>query len=367
MKFYDEVFDECRKYGIEPVVTISHYETPLNLARKYDGWKSRKLIGFYEKFVRTIFARYGGKVRYWITFVEINAILEEPLQSGGILTPKDKLSKQDLYKAAHHELVASALATKIAREMISDAKIGCMLLSMPIYPLTPNPDDILKVQQLEHLNDFFGDVHVRGVYPNYMSRYFRENNIQLEITAADREILKNTVDFVAFSYYFSLCETVNRESVAQISGNVFAGVKNPYLKASDWGWEIDPKGLRYILNRFYDRWQKPLFIVENGLGAVDELIDDGNGGKTVNDDYRISYLREHILQVREALEDGVPLMGYLVWGCIDLVSASTAEMRKRYGFIYVDRNDDGTGSLERYRKKSFGWYQKVIASNGENL
>ncbi|MDF3000856.1 MAG: bglA [Bacillota bacterium] len=367
LAFYDSLFDECHKYGIEPLVTISHYETPLHLAKKYDGWVNHALIGFYENYVRTIFARYGSKVKYWLTFNEINSVLHAPLMSGGIMTPKEKLSLQDLYQAVHHELVASALATKIAHEMMPKAKIGCMVLSMPTYPLTPHPDDLIAVMKAEHMNYFFGDVHVRGEYPGYIKRYFKENQIELKIEKEDEEILTHTVDFVSFSYYMSVCETADLEKKKKGEGNLMGGIPNPYLPSSEWGWQIDPQGIRYVLNMFWDRWQKPLFIVENGLGAVDELVEDGQGGKTVHDDYRISYLNDHLVQVGEAIEDGVPVMGYTTWGCIDLVSASTAELKKRYGFIYVDRKDDGTGTLARYKKKSFGWYKEIIASNGDAL
>ncbi len=352
LQFYDDVFDECKKYGIEPLVTISHYEAPLHLALQYNGWANRKLIGFYERYVRTIFARYKDKVKLWLTFNEINSVLHSPFMSGGIYTDKEKLSKQDLYQAVHHELVASALATKIAHEMMPQAKVGCMILSMPIYPLTPAPEDVTAVMEADHQNDFFGDVHVRGRYPGYMKRYFKEQGITIHMEAEDEKILENTVDFVSFSYYMSVCETAD-SSVERGPGNILGGVPNPYLKASDWGWQIDPKGLRYVLNRFYDRYQKPLFIVENGLGAVDRLVTGAGGEPLVEDDYRIQYMNDHLVQVREAIEDGVEVMGYTSWGCIDLVSASTAELRKRYGFIYVDRNDDGSGTLNRYKKKSF--------------
>lgn len=365
LAFYDKLFDECHKHGIEPLVTISHYETPLHLAKKYDGWTDHRLIGFYERYCRTIFNRYKGKVKYFLTFNEINSVLHEPLLSGGILTPKEKLSEQDLYQACHHELVASALATKIAHEIMPEAKIGCMILAMPTYPLTPAPEDMIAVMKADHFNDFFGDVHARGVYPGYMKRYFREKGIEIKSTPKEEKLLReNTVDFISFSYYMSICEGASGSSG---EGNLLGGKKNPYLKESEWGWQIDPKGLRYVLNRFYDRWQKPLFIVENGLGAKDELVAGGPDGKTVEDDYRIAYLNDHLLQVGEAIEDGVPVLGYTTWGCIDLVSNSTAQMSKRYGFIYVDRNDDGTGTLARYRKKSFGWYKEVIATNGESL
>lgn len=366
LQFYDDVFDECRKYGIEPLVTISHYETPLHLALQYNGWANRKLIDFYERYVRTIFARYKDKVKLWLTFNEINSVLHSPFMSGGIYTNPKQLSKQELYQAVHHELVASGLAVKIAHEMMPEAKIGCMILSMPIYPLTPAPDDVIAVMETDHMNDFFGDVHVRGRYPGYMKRYFKENGINIQMEKEDQEILKHTVDFVSFSYYMSVCETAD-SSVKRGPGNILGGVPNPYLKASEWGWQIDPKGLRYVLNRFYDRYQKPLFVVENGLGAVDKLVSGEGGEPTVIDDYRIQYMNDHLVQVREAIEDGVEVMGYTSWGCIDLVSASTAELKKRYGLIYVDRNDDGSGTMNRYKKKSFWWYQKVIETNGECL
>lgn len=364
LKFYDDLFDECKRYGIEPLVTLSHYETPLYLAEKYDGWINPKMIGFYENYVTTVFKRYKNKVKYWLTFNEINSVLHSPFMSGGINTPIDKLSKSDLYQAVHHELVASAAAVKIAHEINPDFKVGCMILSMPIYPLTPAPSDVIMAMKEDHFNTFFADIHVRGEYPAYLNRYFRENGINIKVTEEEKQILKNTVDFISFSYYVSVCATADKDKNIKGEGNLLGGVPNPTLKASEWGWQIDPHGLRYILNTLWDRYQKPLFIVENGLGAKDELITDKNGNKTVNDDYRINYIKDHLLQVKEAIEDGVDVMGYTSWGCIDLVSASTAEMKKRYGFIYIDRNDDGTGTLERYRKKSFYWYKKVIESNG---
>ena len=366
LQFYDKVFDECHKYGIEPLVTLSHYETPLHLTRHYNGWANRQLVDFYVKYAKTVFERYKGKVKYWLTFNEINSALHAPYMSGGINTPPEELSLQDLYQAMHHELVASAAATKAAHEIDPENKVGCMMIAMPTYPLTPNPDDMIAVMDAEHKNYFFGDIHVRGKYPSYMKRYFKENNIEIHFEPGDEEMLKNTVDFVSFSYYMSACASAD-PTQKRGKGNIMGGVPNPYLKASEWGWQIDPKGLRYVLNMFYDRYQIPLFIVENGLGAVDQLVTDENGNKTVNDDYRIQYLNDHLLQVAEAIKDGVELMGYTSWGCIDLVSASTADLKKRYGYVYVDRNDDGTGTLERYRKKSFYWYKEVIATNGDSL
>ncbi|WP_449386094.1 glycoside hydrolase family 1 protein [Cellulomonas soli] len=367
LAFYDRVLDELEKHGIEPLVTISHYETPLHLAEQYDGWVNRDLIGFYERYVRVLFSRYGHRVTYWLTFNEINSVLHAPFMSGGINTPKDQLSQSDLYQAVHHELVASALATKVARELAPSAQIGCMVLAMPTYPLTPDPDDVMAALTTDRTNLAFGDIHVRGEYPGYYLRHLREAGVELTITDEDRALLKeHTVDFVSFSYYVSICETADPAQRVTGEGNIFPGVKNPTLQASEWGWQIDPVGLRYVLNTFWDRWQKPLFIVENGLGAKDQLVEV-DGEKTVVDDYRIAYLNDHLVQVGEAIADGVDVLGYTTWGCIDLVSASTAQLSKRYGFVYVDRNDDGTGTLERYRKKSFGWYRDVITSRGATL
>jgi len=339
LAFYDRVLDELEKHGIEPLVTISHYETPLHLARTYDGWTDRRLIGFFKRYARTLFERYGQRVKYWLTFNEINSVLHEPFLSGGIATP-------------------------IAHETNPDIRIGCMILAVPTYPLTPDPRDVWAAKQAERANYTFGDLHVRGEYPGYLRRALRDKGIELEITEEDRALLReHTVDFVSFSYYMSVCETVTQSAEAG-RGNLMGGVPNPTLKASEWGWQIDPAGLRTILNDYWDRWGKPLFIVENGLGAKDVLVD-GPNGPTVEDDYRIAYMNDHLVQVAEAIADGVEVLGYTSWGCIDLVSASTAQMSKRYGFIYVDRDDDGNGTLDR--KKSFGWYRDVIASNGASL
>jgi len=366
LAFYDRVLDELDKHGIEPLVTISHYETPLHLSRQYNGWTDRRLIGFYERYARTLLERYGKRVRYWLTFNEINSVLHEPFMSGGIATPKEHLREQDLYQAVHHELVASAAATRIAHGINPDIRVGCMILAIPFYPLTPDPSDVWAAKQAERDNYAFGDIHVRGAYPGYYLRKLAERGVELDITDEDRELLReHTVDFVSFSYYMSSCETVTQERESG-GGNLMGGVVNPTLEVSEWGWAIDPLGLRTVLNDYWDRWRKPLFIVENGLGAKDVLVQ-GTEGPTVEDDYRIDYMNDHLVQVREAIADGVDVLGYTSWGCIDLVSASTAQMSKRYGFIYVDRDDDGSGTLERYRKKSFGWYRDLIASNGRTL
>lgn len=368
LKFYDDLFDELLKYGIEPLVTLSHYETPLYLAETYQGWVNRKMIAFFEKFSRTVFERYKHKVKYWLTFNEVNSVLELPFTSGGIDIPKSELSKQDLYQAIHHELVASSLVTKIAHEINPEFKVGCMVLAMPTYPITPHPKDVWAAHEYENLNYLFSDVHVRGYYPNYAKRYFEKIGVNLHFEPEDEKLLKNhTVDFLSFSYYMSVTQAEDPSKYATGQGNILGGLNNPYLSSSEWGWQIDPIGLRLTLNRYYDRYQIPLFIVENGLGAKDQLVQDESGEWTVQDTYRIQYLKEHLLQVAEALKDGVEIMGYTAWGCIDCVSMSTAQLSKRYGLIYVDRQDDGTGTLKRYRKKSFDWYAEVIQTNGVSL
>ncbi len=368
LQFYDDLFDECLKYGIEPLVTLSHYETPLHLSKQYDGWTNRRLIGFFEKYATTVFKRYKDKVTYWLTFNEINSVLHAPFMSGGILTDPKDLSPQELYQAVHHELVASASVTKIAHEINPDFKIGCMVIAMPHYPMTSKPEDVFAARAEENKNFAFSDIHVRGEYPGPYKRFLADNDIHIKFEDGDEELLKNhTVDFLSFSYYMSVAAAHNPEEYTTGEGNIMAGIENPHLEKSEWGWAVDPLGLRMVLNQFYDRYQIPLFIVENGLGAKDELVEGADGELTVEDDYRIDYLREHLRAVKEAIKDGVDLMGYTSWGCIDLVSASTAELSKRYGYIYVDRHDDGSGTLNRYKKKSFYWYKDVIETNGESL
>lgn len=372
LRFYDNVIDECLKYHMEPLVTISHYEMPYALTEKYNGWASRECIDLYVRYAKVLFERYKGKVKYWITFNEINS---GTTPMGGFLSlgilnegTTDFMNQKDepqlRFQGLHHQFVASALAVKAAHEIDENYKVGCMICHITTYPLTCNPDDILKAQQTNQiLNDFCADVQVRGEYPFFMDRYFREQNIHIETRPEDAQILKEgCVDYYTFSYYMSSCATVSKDQ-EQTGGNIQGGAKNPYLETSDWGWQIDPKGLRYTLNELYGRYRIPLMVVENGLGAYDKPEEDG----TINDDYRIEYLRKHIEQMGEAVKDGVELMGYTPWGCIDLVSASTGEMAKRYGFIFVDKYDDGTGDLSRKKKKSFDWYKKVIASNGEDL
>lgn len=365
LRFYDDVFDECAKYGIEPLVTLSHYEVPLHLAREYDGFRSREVVDFFATYAETVFRRYKSKVKYWLTFNEINAVFSEPLLSAGVWTPKEHVSLGDRLLTAHHQLLASAKATRIARDINPDFKIGCMVVALPSYPLTPHPDDVIAGMEADQLNLMFTDVQVRGAYPTYMRRWLRENNATLELSADDEEILRNTVDFISFSYYQSACASASEGG--EVNMVVEGAVRNPHLEASEWGWQIDPQGLRFVMNQFYQRYQLPLFVAENGLGAKDIAAVDANGEVTVSDPYRIDYLRQHLLQVEEAIDDGVEVMGYTAWGCIDLVSATTAEMSKRYGFIYVDRNDDGSGTLDRYRKDSFHWYKRVIETNGESL
>ena len=373
LRHYEEVIDECLKHGIEPLITISHYEVPFGLTKKCNAWVSRDMIDYFLNYCRAIFTRYKGKVKYWLTFNEINSASEPmgALLNQGILNdlehPTDFMKQPDIsqqrYQGLHHMLVASALAVKMAHEIDPNYRVGNMMIYSASYPLTCEPDDVLACQAYNRRYNYYcTDVQARGAYPSFAKCMLEELGVQLEVQPEDAEILKNgTVDFITFSYYMSSCQTAKDMKGGE--GNILGGVPNPNLPSSDWGWQIDPKGLRYALNDLYDRYGLPLMVVENGLGAKDEIEADGS----INDDYRIDYLRQHIEQMKEAVGDGVDLMGYIPWGCIDLVSASTGEYAKRYGMIYVRRYDDGTGDFARLKKKSFYWYQKVIATNGEDL
>lgn len=362
--FYDNVIDECLRQGIEPLVTLNHFDTPVSLITRYGGWRSRKLIDAFVRYCRVLFLRYKGKVRYWLTFNEINMILHLPFVGGGLCFAKGENKDQVKFQAAHHQLVASAYVTKLAHETDPDYQIGCMMAAGEIYPYCCDPSDVRLAQKANQKQYMFIDVQVRGVYPGYAERFFEECGAALEWAKGDADILRHTVDFVSFSYYSSRCVSIREEAQNEkTKGNAFAGVRNPYIRASEWGWQIDPEGLRITMNSLYDRYQKPLFIVENGLGAVDEVTAEG----TIEDDYRIAYMDAHIRAMKEAVEDGVDLLGYTIWGCIDIVSASTGEMKKRYGCVYVDLDDRGQGTGKRIRKKSFAWYRDVISTNGEKL
>jgi 6-phospho-beta-glucosidase len=374
LAFYESLIDECLKYGIEPLITISHYEVPFGLTKKYNAWLSREMIGEYVKYATTLFERYKGKVKYWLTFNEINSATMPmgAFLNQGILNETEKttdfMNQVDIpayrFQGLHHMFVASALAVQAAHKIDPNYKVGCMQIMATSYPLTPNPDDVIKNMQYNQIMNWYcADVQVRGEYPFFAKRYLKENGIEIKTEPGDEEILKaGPVDFFTFSYYMSNCQSADPEQ-GKGEGNIMSGVNNPYLEASDWGWQIDPKGLRYTLNTVYERYGIPMMVVENGLGAYDKIEEDG----TINDDYRINYLRSHIEQMGEAVEDGVDLIGYTPWGCIDLVSASTGEMAKRYGFIYVEKYDDGSGDFARRKKKSFDWYKKVIATNGADL
>ncbi len=372
LMFYDKVFEECLKYGIEPLVTISHYEMPYALVEKCNGWEGRECIDYFLHYCEVVFDRYKNKVKYWLTFNEINAgtmPLGNVLSLGtikGYVGPITQVpdNPQARFQGLHHQFVASAKAVKLAHEAYPQFKMGNMICFITMYPYTCNPDDILEAQKnMQMMNWFCSDIQVRGAYPYYAQRYFEEKGIEISMEEGDAKLLKEgCVDFYTFSYYMSNCVAKNSED-AKSTGNIAGGLKNPYLKASDWGWQIDPKGLRYTLNEIYARYEIPLMVVENGLGAYDKVEEDGS----INDSYRIDYLREHIVEMKEAVKDGVELLGYTPWGCIDLVSASTGEMAKRYGFIFVDKYDDGTGTLARKKKSSFDWYKNVITTNGEIL
>lgn len=362
LAFYDSVFTELEKYNIQPIVTLSHYESPLNLTKKWDSWTDRRNIHCFIKYCRTVMERYRGRVKYWLTFNEINSIVYGGWLEAGVISCK----KSELEQAAYHQFLASAMAVKLAKEIDPENMIGCMIAYTPAYPYSCKPYDTFGC--LEYMNEsffFFSDVMVRGYYPSRKRIELKRKGIVLQREKGDDEILKQgIVDYIGISYYMSSVYSSSNDGMEAAQGNMMAGYKNPYLQTSQWGWQIDPMGLRVALNQLYDRYQKPIFVVENGLGSSDQIEADG----TIQDDYRIAYLKAHIEQMYEAINsDGVDVMGYTPWGCIDLVSASTGQMSKRYGFVYVDRNDNGTGDFQRKKKKSFQWYRQVILSNGEIL
>lgn len=365
LAFYDAVLTEIEKYGMEPLVTISHFEMPVALVTNYCGWTDRKVIQLFTRFAETLFTHFGQRVTYWISFNEINAGRFSTFKSTGVVADKTDQYVQDCYQAVHHQFVAAALITKRLHEINPKAQMGCMIARFTTYPATCNPDDVLQMMHDDQYDNFFyTDVMIRGAYPGYMNRFFKENDVAIQWADGDKELLAtHTADYLAFSYYMSNISSANPNELDQTDANLKKGLKNPYLESSAWGWQIDPKGLRYTLNNLYDRYQVPLFIVENGIGAEDYVTTDGK----IHDTYRIDYLQKHIEQMREAIVDGVELIGYTMWSSLDIVSSGTSEMSKRYGFIYVDQDDDGNGTLSRSKKDSFYWYQKVIASNGADL
>lgn len=372
LAFYDKVFDELFAHGIEPVITLSHFEMPLHLAQACGGFRNRKVIDFFARFAETVFTRFKDKVTYWMTFNEINNQMDtdNPLflwTNSGVKVAEGENSREVMFQVAHHELVASAKAVIIGKKINPDFQIGCMISHVPIYPYSCDPADIVAAQETMHQRFFFSDVHVRGTYPSYALKEFAREGYHIEMPAEDAAILREgTVDYVGFSYYMSTVvkHGVNHQSTDNVNGGLANSVENPYIQSSDWGWSIDPTGLRYTLNHLYERYQLPFFFVENGFGAIDQPETDG----TIHDQERINYLRAHIEAWQKAVDyDGVDLIGYTPWGIIDLVSFTTGEMKKRYGMIYVDRDNAGHGTMARSKKDSFDWYQRVIATNGESL
>lgn len=367
LAFYDRVFDECLKYNMQPLVTMSHYEPPLYLATEYNGWYNRKTIDFFVRYVDVITKRYKDKVKYWLTFNEIDSIIRHPFMTGGLIESRFKKEQFEEveYQAMHHQFVASALAVKITHENIPDAKVGCMLTKLTYYPYSCRPEDVLKERETMRQIYCYSDTQVYGEYPRYLLNMYKNKGFHIKMSEEDLRIMKDyPVDFISFSYYSSSCVAENEAGLTMTSGNTQTAIKNPYIPSSDWGWQIDPIGLRISLIDLYDRYRKPLFIVENGLGARDQIEEDGS----INDDYRIDYLKKHMIQMYHAIkDDGVELMGYTTWAPIDLVSNSTNQMSKRYGFIYVDVDDYNRGSYKRIKKKSYDWYKKVIETNGESL
>lgn len=367
LDFYHDLFTEMKRLGIEPLVTLSHYEMPLYLVEEYDGWVSREVVGMFDRFVKVVVDEYKNKVKYWLTFNEIDSVFRHAFTTVGVVEEKygSKLEAEEaIYQALHHQFVASSLATKHIHESRSDAQVGAMITKRMTYPETSNPKDVKLALKENRDYYFFGDVQVFGEYPQYKLNEWKEKDFNIQMEDGDKDLLKeHTVDFLSFSYYMSMVASVHADEREKVGGNLTSGVKNPYLETSEWGWQIDPTGLYISAIELYDRYRIPLFIVENGLGAMDTIEEDGS----IQDDYRIDYFKEHFKAVNEAIKDGADIMGFTTWGAIDIVSASTSQMSKRYGFIYVDADDYGEGTYDRKKKKSFGWYKSVIKSNGDTL
>lgn len=361
--FYKKFIKELKDSGIEPIVTLSHYEMPLALALKYNGWADKRLIDLFVKFSKVCFENFSN-VKYWLTFNEIDSVTRHPFTSAGIIEDKTENLEETEYQALHNQFVASALVTKLAHEIIPGSQVGCMLTKLTTYPATAKPGDVLASMNKNLMNNYPADIQANGAYSPLILSYFKKNNFNIDMTDEELKIIAdNTVDFISFSYYMSLIAAEDEDGLEMTTGNTVVGGKNPYLKATDWGWTVDPMGLRISLEELYDRYKKPLMIVENGMGAKDVVEEDGS----IHDDYRIEYFKQHLREMKKAVEDGVDLLGYTSWAPIDLISASTSQMSKRYGFIYVDQDDEGNGTLNRSKKDSFAWYQHVIATNGEEL
>ncbi len=365
LQFYDDLIDECLRHNMEPLITICHFDMPVVLIEKFGGWYNRRLIDLYGNYCQVLLERYKGKVKYWVTFNEINMSVKAGAKTLGIIDTGQHNYEEMLFQGLHHQFVAAAKVTKLARQIDPGNRIGSMVAYFTTYAYTCKPEDALQMQKDDQMkNLFFLDILNKGEYPYYANTYFKRNHIQLKIVAEDLNVIKeNTADFVGLSYYNSMISSSDTGGLELTAGNVHSVYKNPHLPANEWGWQIDPIGLRYTLNLVYDRYQLPVFILENSSGFMDTLNEDG----TIHDPYRIDFLRQHIVQMKLAIEDGVEMIGYTMWGPIDMISSSTSEMTKRYGFIYVDQDDYGNGSKRRYKKDSFYWYQRVIATNGAEL
>lgn len=362
LKFYEDMVDECLKHGIKPLITIDHFDVPMGLVRSIGAWRSREMVDHYEKLCEVLFTRMKGKVHHWITFNEINMILHMPFMSSGLIFKDGDNIPQITYQAVHHELLASARAVMLGHEIDPENKIGSMLAAGNMYPYSCDPKDVWEALKKDRENYAFMDVQARGFYPEYLKKYWDKAGIHIKMQQGDeQELMKGTIDYIALSYYNSCVASGDPKKQSEAKGNVFPTIENPYLPSSEWGWQIDPLGFRITLNSLYDRYHKPLFVSENGYGDIDKFEEDG----TIQDNARIDYLKKHIEAMQDAVEkDGVEVLGYTSWGCIDLVSASSGEMKKRYGYIYVNYDDEGNGDFKRYKKKSFEWYKNVIAKGG---
>ncbi len=355
LAFYEDIIDTCLENNMEPLITICHDEVPVYLSDEYDGWSSRHTIDCYLKLCKALFERFSSKVKYWITFNEINVL------SGFSHLGVHSCEPQATFQAVHHMFIANSLAIKMAKEYREDCMVAVMYALSPVYSLTCKPEDVFAQLDVRRRTLFYIDVMARGYYPNYADKMFKELGVEIKMEPGDEDIIKaNTIDYIAFSCYRST--TASAKTKLDLTGLSFD--TNPYLEQTAWGWPIDPQSIRFVCNEIYDRYQKPLFIVENGMGEVD--VPDEN--LYVNDAYRIDYLNDHFKEIQKAVEiDKIPVLGYTMWGGVDLVSLSTGEMKKRYGWIYVDMDDLGNGTLKRVPKASYYWMKEFMETKGQNL
>ncbi|KAB2331085.1 glycoside hydrolase family 1 protein [Bacillus mesophilum] len=379
LQFYDDLIDELLKYNIEPMITLYHWDIPQSLMDQYGGWESRQVIEDFNEYAITLYKRYGDRVKYWISLNEQNYFISYGYETA--LHPPAVKDRKRMYAANHIANLANAKVIQSFRKYVPDGKIGPSFAYKPYYPVDSNPQNILAFENSEDLNNYYWmDMYAWGRYPVTAWKFLEENGLAPEIEEGDFELLASAKpDFMGVNYYRTTTVEENPKDggvdigVKNVTGKkgstkhsgmpgMFKTTNNPHVESTNWDWDIDPQGLRIGLRRIATRYQLPVLITENGLGEFDALEE----GDVVNDDYRIDYLKSHIQAIQDAMSDGVEVLGYCAWSFTDLLSWLNG-YQKRYGFVYVNREEDDEKDLRRIKKKSYHWYKEVIAENGENL